>query len=104
LGTFPVVYPEYARFDVGQSVEHAHNDWLEWAAEGGVGFVTVWIGLALWSARLALLTGWGIGVVGCFLHGLVDYPFARFGVSAWIFILLGILAAIDLRELRAQRY
>ncbi|MGA3201306.1 MAG: O-antigen ligase family protein [Bryobacteraceae bacterium] len=104
LGTFPVVYPEFARFDVGQSVEHAHNDWLEWAAEGGVGFVTVWIGLALWSARLALLTGWGIGVVGCFLHGLVDYPFARFGVSAWIFILLGILAAIDLRELRAQRY
>lgn len=102
LGTFPVVYPEYALFDVGQSVEHAHNDWLEWAAEGGLGFAILWIGLALWSARLALLTGWGIGVLGCFLHGLVDYPFARFGVSAWIFLLLGMLAATDLREVRSR--
>ncbi len=104
LGTFPAVYPEYAVFDVGQSVEHAHNDWLEWAAEGGLGFAILWIGLALWSARLALLTGWGIGVLGCFLHGLVDYPFARFGVSAWIFILLGMLAATDLREVRARAH
>jgi O-antigen ligase len=102
LGTFPAVYPEYALFDVGKSVEHAHNDWLEWAAEGGLGFAAVWVGLALWSARLALLTGWGIGVLGCFLHGLVDYPFARFGVSAWIFLLLGILAATDLRKVRAR--
>jgi O-antigen ligase len=102
LGTFPVVYPEYTLFDVGQSVEHAHNDWLEWAAEGGIGFAALWVGLALWSARPALLTGWGIGVLGCFLHGLVDYPFARFGVSAWIFLLLGILAATDLRKVPAR--
>ena len=102
LGTFPAVYPEYALFDVGQSVEHAHNDWLEWAAEGGIGFAALWVGLALWSARPALRTGWGIGVLGCFLHGLVDYPFARFGVSAWIFLLLGILAATDLRKVPAR--
>ena len=102
LGTFPVVYPEYALFDLGQSVEHAHNDWLEWAAEGGLGLAAVWVVLALWSARLAYLTGWGIGVLGCFLHGLVDYPFARFGVSAWIFVLLGMLAATDVRELRGR--
>lgn len=104
LGTFPVVYPEYARFDVGQAVEHAHNDWLEWAAEGGIGFLAVWAGLALWPARLAVRTGWGIGVLGCFLHGLVDYPFARFGVAAWVFILLGMLIATDLREVRPRTH
>jgi O-antigen ligase len=102
LGTFPAVYPAYAVFDVGQSVEHAHNDWLEWAAEGGIPFAVMWIALAIWSGRPAVRSVWGIGVLGCFLHGLVDYPFARFGVAAWIFLLLGMLAATDLREVRGR--
>jgi O-antigen ligase len=93
LGTFATVYPEYALFDVGKSVEHAHNDWLEWAAEGGIAFAALWMGLALWSVGPAARTGWGIGVLGCFLHGVVDYPFAHFGISAWIFVLFGMLAA-----------
>jgi O-antigen ligase len=100
LGTFPTVYPEYAVFDVGRSVEHAHNDWLEWAAEGGIPFLLVWVCLALWLVRPAVRTGWGIGVLGCFLHGLVDYPFARFGISAWVLILIGMLAATEVREVR----
>jgi O-antigen ligase len=102
LGTFPTVYPEYAVFDVGRSVEHAHNDWLEWAAEGGIPFLLVWIGLALWLVRPAVRTGWGIGVLGCFLHGMVDYPFARFGISAWVLILIGMLAATEVREVRRR--
>ena len=102
LGTFPTVYPEYAVFDVGRFVEHAHNDWLEWAAEGGIPFLLVWIGLLLWVVRPAVRTGWGIGVLGCFLHALVDYPFARFGISAWVLILIGMLAATDLREVRRR--
>ena len=102
LGTFSTVYPAYAAFDAGKSVEHAHNDWLEWASEGGLGFALAWLGLAVWSVRPAWRAGWGIGVLGCFLHGLVDYPFARFGISAWAFILLGILARSDLREVRRR--
>jgi len=102
LGTFPIVYPAYAVFDADRSVEHAHNDWLEWAAEGGSVFALAWIGLAAWSVRPAWRAGWGIGVLWCFLHGLVDYPFARFGISAWILILLGILARSDLREVRPR--
>ena len=104
LGTFPVVYPAYAVFDFGQSVDHAHNDWLEWTAEGGIAFAAVWIALALWSARRVVGAGWGIGVLGCFLHGVVDYPFARFGVSAWVFILIGMLAASEVREVRHGRH
>jgi O-antigen ligase len=102
MGTFAAVYPAYAVFDVGQTVEHAHNDWLEWAAEGGIPYAAIWIGLALWSVRPAVRSGWGIGVLGCFLHAVVDYPFARFGISAWIFLLLGMLAARDLREVRRR--
>lgn len=102
LGTFAAVYPEHASFDVGQSVEHAHNDWLQWAAEGGLVFAALWVGLAAWSVLAAMRSGWGIGVLGCFLHALVDYPFARFGISAWIFIMLGLLAASDMRKVRPR--
>jgi O-antigen ligase len=102
LGTFPTVYPAYAVLDLGKPVEHAHNDWLEWAAEGGIPYAAVWIGLAIWSVRAAGRSVWGIGVLGCFLHAFLDYPFARFGVSAWIFVLLGMLAASNLREVRRR--
>jgi len=47
--------------------------------------------LAVAAARPALRSIWGIGIVAVFLHALVDYPFARFGVAAWLFILVGAL-------------
>jgi len=91
LGTFATVYPEFATFDAGAVVEHAHNDWLEWAGEGGWPYAATWLLLALAAARPALRSIWGIGIVAVFLHALVDYPFARFGVAAWLFILVGAL-------------
>jgi len=102
LGTFPTTYPAYAVLDLGQPVEHAHNDWLEWVAEGGIPHAAVWTALAIWSVRPAARSVWGIGVLGCFLHAFLDYPFARLGVSAWIFLLLGMLAASNLREVRRR--
>lgn len=100
LGTFSAVYPAYATFDTGKIVEHAHNDWLEWASEGGLGFAAVWMVLCVWSVSQAIRVSWALGVAGCFLHALVDYPFARLGVSVWALILLGMLAASELREVR----
>jgi O-antigen polymerase len=91
LGTFRTVYPQYASFDSGAIVEHAHNDWLEWASEGGVPFAAAWIALAACVCGPAIRSVWGLGVVAVFLHALVDYPFARFGISAWVFILIGAL-------------
>ena len=38
LGTWPTVYPRYAGFDAGVFVNQAHNDWAQWAAEGGLPF------------------------------------------------------------------
>jgi O-antigen ligase len=91
LGTFAAVYPAYATFDTGAIVDHAHNDWLEWASDGGLPFAAAWLVLALATVRPALRSVWGIGIVAVFLHALVDYPFARFGLTAWIFALVGAL-------------
>lgn len=91
LGAFATVYPEFARFDSGAVVEHAHNDWLEWATEGGWPYAALWLLLALAVVRPALRSIWGIGVLAVFLHAVVDYPFARFGVAAWVFVLIGAL-------------
>jgi O-antigen ligase len=91
LGNFATVYPEFARFDPGAVVEHAHNDWLEWATEGGWPYATVWMLLAIAAMRPALRSIWGIGVPAIFVHALVDYPFARLGIAAWLFIVAGVL-------------
>jgi O-antigen ligase len=91
LGNFATVYPEFATFDPGAAVEHAHNDWLEWATEGGWPYAAVWLLLAIAALRPALRSIWGIGVPALFVHALVDYPFARLGVAAWLFILAGAL-------------
>jgi O-antigen ligase len=104
LGTYSSVYPAYATFDPGQSVDHAHNDWLEWAAEGGIPYASIWMVLAIWSIGPAWRSGWGLGVLGCFAHGLVDYPFARLGIAAWIFLLLGMLCATEVREVPRRRH
>jgi len=93
LGTFEAAYPAYALFDIGLVVNHAHNDWAEWLAEGGVPFLLLMLGMALWSVWPALRSVWGIGVLSVFAHALVDYPMQRLGLAAWVFVLLGALAA-----------
>jgi O-antigen ligase len=89
LGAFPVVYPRFARFDAGLAVDHAHDDWLEWTSEGGVGFEAAWVVLAIVTLRRARNRLWTIGILAVMVHALVDYPFARSGISGWIFFLIG---------------
>ena len=98
LGTFARAYPAYAYFDPGATVDHAHNDWLEWGAEGGVLYALAWCLIAVSVARPAARSIWGLGVIAVFLHACVDYSFARFGVSAWTMALIGILSADEMRE------
>jgi len=102
LGTFPRIYPGYARFDAGAEVNHAHNDWLEWAAEGGIPFALVWMVLAASIAPAAVRCGWGVGLAAVFLHALVDYPFAKPGLAAWTFALIGTLDADEMRKVRGR--
>ena len=91
LGTFSLVYPEFALFDSGYSIDHAHNDWLEWTSEGGLAFPALWAVLFLPPLARLRMHPWALGIPAVLLHALVDFPFARLGIAAWIFILLGLL-------------
>lgn len=93
LGTWPAAYRQYALLDTGLAVEHAHNEWVQWAAEGGLPALVLMLALAAISLPSALRSIWGLGVPAVFLHSIVDYPFLRLGLAAWIFVLMGALAA-----------
>jgi O-antigen ligase len=99
LGTFEKAYPAYAIFDIGLTVNHAHNDWAEWSAEGGLPFLLMLASAAVWSVRPAIRSLWGIGLLSVFIHALVDYPMQRLGLAACVFVMLGALAAQE-RERR----
>ncbi|HSW49715.1 MAG TPA: O-antigen ligase family protein [Bryobacteraceae bacterium] len=101
LGTFQEAYPAYATFDIGLAVNHAHNDWAEWLAEGGVPLLAMLGSVAVWAVLPAVRSLWGIGLISVFAHALVDYPMQRLGMAAWIFVFLGLLAAEE-RDRRRQ--
>jgi O-antigen ligase len=93
LGTWSAAYPGYARFDDGLFVNQAHNDWMQWAAEGGIPFFILTLATALWIIRPALRSVWGVGILAVFLHAAVDYPFQqRPALAAFVFALTGVLA------------
>lgn len=92
LNTYVPVYRMFAHYDDGSYVNRAHNDWLQFAVEGGIPFACAMLLVFFWSLRPAIRSVWGLGVVAVGLHALVDYPFARFGVCGWYFALLGMLA------------
>jgi O-antigen ligase len=93
LGTWPVVYPAYARFDNGLVANHAHDDWAEWAAEGGLPFLALVAMIAIWSVRPAADSLWGLGIPAVFAHSLVDYPLREPALAVMLFAMLGALAA-----------
>ncbi len=88
LGNFPVAYPAYAYYDDGTRVNHAHNDWAEWAVEGGLPLAAAMLAVLGLSIGPAVRTIWGLGPIFVFAHALVDYPFRRLGVAVWIFFVL----------------
>jgi O-antigen ligase len=94
LGNWARAYPAYALFDDGTFVNQAHNDWAQWAVEGGVPFVAILLCLAAMAIPEAWRSIWGIGLVSVWVHCMVDYPLQqRPGIAAWFFVLLGVLAA-----------
>jgi len=99
LGTWSTAYPAYAHFDNGTFVNQAHNDWLQWAAEGGIPFFLIMLSIAVLSVGPAVRSLWGIGLLAVFLHCLMDYPMQqRPALAAFFFALLGVIA-----EQRAEK-
>jgi O-antigen ligase len=94
LGTWSTAYPAYARFDDGSFVNQAHNDWVQWAAEGGLPFLVLMAAIVAFLARPALDSLWGLGLMAVFVHAWVDYPFEqRPALAAFLFAMAGVLAA-----------
>ena len=86
------MYPRYAGLDTGLTVNQAHNDWAQWAAEGGLPFLLVMILFAGLLCKPAFRSIYGLGVAAC-PGGLPDAAAARAsglvvrhgrrGVGAW---------------------
>ncbi len=93
LGTYATVYPEFATFDVGATVDHAHNDWAEWTAEGGVPMLVLMLSIAAATFRPALRSGWALGIHAVFLHSLVDFPLQIPAIAALLFTFVAALVA-----------
>lgn len=86
MGAWPVVYPAYAAFDPGVVLNQAHNDWVQWAAEGGVPFCFAILAFVALSWKRAVPSIYGVGTVAFLLHALVDYPMQqRPALAAWFF-------------------
>jgi hypothetical protein len=97
MGSFPYVYPAFARFDNGYFVNHAHNDWLEAFTDGGVlllGVLAVFVAI---SAYLGLRAVWGFGLLVLPVHAAVDFPLQRAGV---VLLYAVIAAAAGARHLQ----
>jgi O-antigen ligase len=93
LGTYVDVYPEFASFDLGLTVDHAHNDWAEWTAEGGIPMLLLMLGIVAVSFRPALRSGWALGIYAVFLHSLVDFPLQIPAIAALLFTFLAALCS-----------
>ena len=88
LGTWETAYPAYALFDAGAIVNHAHNDWAEWAAEGGMPFLLILASMVMLSFRPAMRSIWGLGPIVVLMHSLVDFPMQTPAIAAWVFVFL----------------
>ncbi len=90
LGAWPSVYPAFAVFDPpGVSMNHAHDDWAEWAAEGGLPFLGLLavLGCVLtWRTRRNL---WTLGVPAVLAHALVDFPLQKSALICSVLFLAG---------------
>jgi hypothetical protein len=94
LGCWPQIYPRYARLDTGAFVNQAHNDWAQWAAEGGLPFFFCLLVFAIFVCSRAVPSVYGLGIVAFLLHALVDYPMQqRPGLAAWFFAMAGLALA-----------
>jgi O-antigen ligase len=87
------VYPQFASFDVGLTVDHAHNDWAEWTAEGGVPMLVLMLAIAVTGFRLAIRSVWALGIYAVFLHSLVDFPLQIPAIAALLFSFLAALCS-----------
>ena len=102
LGTWPNEYPKFATSDSALYVNEAHNDWAQWASEGGVLFFLLFATLTIWLAKPSLQSVWGMGVLSVMIHSYVDYPLRDPAIAFLWFTLSGALTGIEGRRSRGR--
>jgi len=104
LGDFETAYPRYQSFPSDLWIDHAHNDYVEAAAETGwVGALLILSALALflrlafrdWGQPFRSHAGWirlgaAIGCCGILVHSLGDFNLHIPANAAWFAVLAGI--------------
>ncbi len=103
LGTYPKVYQRYAIKDFPFYANHAHNDWAEFAAEGGVPFLLLVLIPFAAAVPAAIRNPWGLGLIAVMVHACDDFPFPRPAVSGWLFAILGLLYVAQIRDRKRVR-
>jgi O-antigen ligase len=111
LGTLVAVYPRSASFYNGQTVDHAHNDYLELLADTGVvgGLIGLsFLGLLSWrgfaslqfagsSLARAIIAGSLAACSGLLVHSLMDFNL-HIPANSLIFLLLSCIATAEAKE------
>ena len=94
MGTWTEVYPAYARFDDGAFDNAAHNDWAQWASDGGVGMLLLMAAFTAMIVRPAFRSVWGIGLLFVLAYSLIEFHFQeRPQFGCFFFALAGLLLA-----------
>jgi O-antigen ligase len=103
LGTFEQVYQKYSSKDFPYYANHAHNDWAEFAADGGFPFLLLVAIPFLAAIPAAFRHPWALGLGAIMLNACVDFPFPRPAVSGWMYAILGALYMARCAERKARR-
>ena len=103
LGTWTNVYPAYATKDFGVFVNAAHNDWLQWGAEGGIPMLACLFLLFGASVSLLRKVPWVLGVPIVFLHSLIDFPLQGRFLPTIVLMVLGVAARSVLKPVSVTK-
>lgn len=103
LGTWPNEYPAFATYDANVYVNEAHNDWAQWASEGGIPFALVIAALTIWVGGPSLRSVWGLGILSVMIHSWVDYPLRDPAIAFLWFGMAGALTRIGDRTAEKSR-
>ncbi|HEX4135277.1 MAG TPA: O-antigen ligase family protein [Bryobacteraceae bacterium] len=98
MGTWRAVYPRAATFDMALLANEAHNDWAQWAAEGGLPFSILMAALVVWAAKPAIRSVWGLGILSVMAHSYFDYPIREPALSFVWFALAGAVSQVNGRS------
>jgi O-antigen ligase len=104
LGSFRAVYPSRARFDTGETVNRAHNDWLEWLVEGGILMPIPFAALGVLVLIQLRQRPWVLGVPMVLVHSVVDYPLDRFILLLLLSLLTTLALAPHTPSSRSERH